>query len=54
LAAQSITHEIDGMAGLLTGDRTFFWSKGGTLDEAGLANHHRWRRIEAGEEPWPK
>ncbi len=53
-AGESIVAAIDVMAELLTGDREFFWSTGGRGNDASRAHTERWRRIEAGEEPWTR
>ncbi len=48
-AAHGVLVSIDAMAKALTGSAEYFVPKA-----AGRAHAEKWKRIEAGEDPWPK
>ncbi len=53
-ACHPLVDAIHGVATVLTGDRCYFWPKGGLATPESIAEAERLRRIEAGEEPWPR
>ncbi len=54
VASNPLVDALHGVAAVLTGETGYFWPRGGRGDDATRAHAEKWKRIEAGEEPWPK
>jgi hypothetical protein len=54
IAGDALTKAIDAVAKILTGSERYFHIGSSSATEAEREHKAKWKRIEAGEEPWPR